>query len=50
MEEQWENYSCAHIIDEHVDGCWGSDALMDNRISSLDQVGSGNEIVCGPCH
>ncbi len=35
---------------KHVDGCWGSDVLMDNHLSSLDQVRSGNGIVFELCH
>jgi hypothetical protein len=34
---------------KHVDGCQQIDVLMDNCLSSLDQVGSGNGIVFGPC-
>ncbi len=34
---------------KHVDGCWWSDVLMDNCLSSLDQAGSGNGIVFWPC-
>ncbi len=34
---------------EHVDECWQSDVLMDNPLSSLDQVGSGDRIVFGLC-
>ena len=49
MGEQWENYSCAHSIGEHVDGCQRSDVLMDNHLSSLDQAGSENRIGFGPC-
>ena len=38
--EQLENYPYAHSMVEHVDVCPLSDALMGNRLSSLDQVGS----------
>jgi hypothetical protein len=30
---------------EYVDECWQSDVLMDNHLSSLDQVGGRNGIV-----
>ncbi len=45
MGEQWENYSCAHSMGKHIDGCWQIDVSMDNPLSSLDQVCSGNRIV-----
>ena len=38
--EQLENYPYAHSMVAHVDVCPRSDALMGNRLSSLDQVGS----------
>jgi hypothetical protein len=47
MGEQWENYSCAHSMGKHVDVCQRSDVLMDNCLSSLDQVGSRNGRVSG---
>jgi hypothetical protein len=42
MGEQLERYSCEHSMVAHVDVYQQSDVLMDNRLSSLDQVGSGN--------
>ena len=39
--EQLGNYSYAHSMVKHVDVCPLCDALMGNRLSSLDQVGSG---------
>jgi hypothetical protein len=50
MGEQWENYSCAHSMGKHVDVCQRSDVLMDNHLSSLDQVGSRNGRDSGICH
>jgi len=42
MGEQLASYSYEHRMVEHVDVCPLSDALMGNRLSSLDQVGSRN--------
>ncbi len=47
--EQWENYSCAHSMGKHVDECWQSVVLMDDCLSSLDQVGIRKGIVFGLC-
>jgi len=40
--EQLASYSYEHSTVKHVDVCPLSDALMGNRLSSLDQVGSRN--------
>ncbi len=40
MGEPFENYPYEHSMVKHVDVCPLSDALMGNRLSSLDQVGS----------
>ncbi len=42
MGEQLASYSYEHSMVEHVDVCPLSDALMGNRLSTLDQVGSRN--------
>jgi hypothetical protein len=47
--EQLESYPYEHSMVEHVDVCPLSDALMGNRLSSLDQVGSRNRRVFELC-
>ena len=47
MGEQLESYSCEHSMVKRVDVCQQGDVLMDNCLSSLDQVGIKNKKVFG---
>jgi len=50
MGEQLERYSCEHSMVARVDVYQRSDVLIDSRLSSLDQVGSGNGRAFEPHH